>query len=267
MPSKCSAVNCKSGYDSNKEKQDGITFHRFPLENKDLLNLWLRRISRVDFVPTRYSKLCSLHFKESDFLYNIVDRNKSRRKKYNQDRRKLRRLQPTAVPSIFENLPSYFSSHSQHQERLSERPTTSRRIDKQQQRYYALEEQLMEEDNVASLVELSEKLDQQNIPSGFLFSRCDTKLLFFYVDSQTSPPQLIGSITVDHLLECHIHSGQRVVPCARYAHILKSKTVTKVSQIANLMAFLKSFCDDTGSNRDFIQEAVDSLKVITMLTF
>jgi hypothetical protein len=131
MPSKCSAVNCKSGYDSNKERHDGITFHRFPLKNKDLLNLWLRRISRVDFVPTQYSKLCSLHFKESDFLYNIVDTNKSRRKRYNQDRRKLRHLQPTAVPSIFENLPSYFSSHSQYQERLSERPTTSRRIDKQ----------------------------------------------------------------------------------------------------------------------------------------
>ena len=36
---------------------------------------------------------------------------------------------------------------------------------------------------------------------------------------------------------------------------------------ANLMTFLESFCDDMGSNRDFIQEIVDSLKVITALTF
>ena len=87
MPSECSAVSCKSGYDSNKENQDGITFHKFPLENKGLLNLWLRRISRIDFVPTRHSKLCSRHFKESDFLYNMVDTNKSRWKRYKQDQK------------------------------------------------------------------------------------------------------------------------------------------------------------------------------------
>ena len=70
---------------------------------------------------------------------------------------------------------------------------------------------------------------------------------------------------MDHLLECHIHSGQNVVPCVRYVYSLKSKTVIKALQIANQMTFLKSFCDGTGSNRDFIQEAVDSLKVITVL--
>lgn len=66
MPNKCVAVGCKSGYVSSLQSK-GITFHSFPLLKKELLEKWVRRISRVGWNPTKYSKLCSLHFMDGDF--------------------------------------------------------------------------------------------------------------------------------------------------------------------------------------------------------
>ena len=59
---KCAAINCRSGYRGEKQDQK-VTFHSFPLKNKHLLQTWLKRLARKDYVPTKHSKLCSLHFK------------------------------------------------------------------------------------------------------------------------------------------------------------------------------------------------------------
>ena len=120
---------------------------------------------------------------------------------------------------------------------------------------------MVEQDYATSLEEMAKKIHQQTIPSGFIFSHSETKLICLFVDVELSPPQLLGSISLNQLLECQMYSRDKVVPCARYAHILKSRNLTKVSQLVNPMAFLKSLSDSTGNKHDFVQEAIDSLKV------
>ena len=67
MVYKCAAINCKSGY-SSEEKKLNITYHSFPLKDEELLCNWLKNIARKNFKPSKYSKLCSLHFKADDFI-------------------------------------------------------------------------------------------------------------------------------------------------------------------------------------------------------
>ena len=45
-----------------------VTFHAFPLNDKDLCDKWIRANPRKDFVPTKYSKLCFLHLLTSNFI-------------------------------------------------------------------------------------------------------------------------------------------------------------------------------------------------------
>ena len=99
---KCSAINCRSGY-TGENTDPNITFHSFPLQNQPLLKIWLKRLARKDFTPTKYSRLCSLHFTSDDFS----DQNSRREKRRNCTLAK-RRLQKDACPSIFKNLPTYY---------------------------------------------------------------------------------------------------------------------------------------------------------------
>ena len=47
MVYKCAAINCRSGYRGEKHDQK-VTFHSFPLEDKHLLQTWLKQLARKD---------------------------------------------------------------------------------------------------------------------------------------------------------------------------------------------------------------------------
>ena len=114
MGYKCAAVGCDTGYDKtetsvNGEKSiiskipEGVTFLKFPLNNPELCKKWEKNLRRGDFKATKYSRLCSLHFQESDFDEERHDSNKSRQNKLGTVR-KQRKLKLSAVPSIWPNL-------------------------------------------------------------------------------------------------------------------------------------------------------------------
>jgi len=67
MVNKCAAHECRSGY-KKKDVGEKVTFHSFPPQNKELCDRWLRLNPRQDFVPTKHSTLCSLHFTQNDFV-------------------------------------------------------------------------------------------------------------------------------------------------------------------------------------------------------
>ncbi|XP_004913093.2 DNA transposase THAP9 isoform X2 [Xenopus tropicalis] len=71
MPVSCAASGCKSRYTLDA-REKGITFHRFPRSNPALLEKWrlaMRRSTRNGelWMPSRYQRLCSLHFKQCCF--------------------------------------------------------------------------------------------------------------------------------------------------------------------------------------------------------
>lgn len=84
--SACAAFGCTN---RPQKKVPGITFHKFP-KDATLRNEWLLAIRRVNFRPTKYSRLCSEHFSEDQI-----------------DRTSLAcvRLRTNAVPNIFQGYP------------------------------------------------------------------------------------------------------------------------------------------------------------------
>ncbi|GIY27456.1 THAP domain-containing protein 1 [Caerostris darwini] len=64
MVNSCSAHGCKN----RNTKGGNLTFHRFPLNNKHLLKLWLYQIKRGNWEPSKYSVICSEHFTKDSFI-------------------------------------------------------------------------------------------------------------------------------------------------------------------------------------------------------
>ena len=79
MGFKCCVLGCKSGFSSNNNKKK-CSFFKFPSTNQELRNLWIRKIHRVDFQPTEYSRVCSIHFRSNDFELERKDSNTRRKR-------------------------------------------------------------------------------------------------------------------------------------------------------------------------------------------
>lgn len=85
----CCVPLCNS---DEKKKPVGISFHEIPVD-ADVRARWLAAIRRDKWSPNTtscYTKVCSRHFKEEDFIEG-----------------KRRRLKKGAVPSVFEGYPSH----------------------------------------------------------------------------------------------------------------------------------------------------------------
>ena len=95
MP-KCVVLNCKNGYDSQKENTP-INLRWFILPKSPALRgRWLFQIHREDEkkFDNKNARICSSHFRPEDFLPEEQNRDNQGRK------RKRRNLCPGAVPTI-----------------------------------------------------------------------------------------------------------------------------------------------------------------------
>ncbi|KAL4089272.1 hypothetical protein QTP88_024329 [Uroleucon formosanum] len=63
MPVSCVAFGCSNRFETGKS----IHFFRFPIKNEELTQLWVNAI-RKNFNPTQWSRICSVHFTENDFI-------------------------------------------------------------------------------------------------------------------------------------------------------------------------------------------------------
>ena len=107
MVATCSVKGCKSGYASVESGPIKVSFFRFPLD-PEIRDRWKHGINRPDWEPSQNSRVCSLHFKESD--YQVYSKDSQIRRKRSRPSEELQRkyLLPSAVPSfsrILENDP------------------------------------------------------------------------------------------------------------------------------------------------------------------
>ncbi|CAJ1056930.1 THAP domain-containing protein 6-like isoform X3 [Xyrichtys novacula] len=65
MPYSCSAWGCRNRC-SVETRSRGVTFHCFPKDNQ-LRKRWEVALRRKDFTATKFSRLCSEHFRQEDF--------------------------------------------------------------------------------------------------------------------------------------------------------------------------------------------------------
>ncbi|XP_064461914.1 THAP domain-containing protein 6-like [Ornithodoros turicata] len=84
----CCAPRCKS---DEKKKVAGLSFHEIP-SDANLREKWLAAIRRDSWTPNSscYTKLCSRHFTEDDFIQG-----------------KRRRLKKGVVPTVFVDYPAH----------------------------------------------------------------------------------------------------------------------------------------------------------------
>ncbi|XP_053245880.1 peroxynitrite isomerase THAP4 isoform X1 [Podarcis raffonei] len=83
----CAALNCSNRQGKAPRGRAAVSFHRFPLKDSKRLIQWLKAVQRDNWIPTKYSFLCSEHFTKDSFS------------KRHEDQHRL--LKPTAVPTIF----------------------------------------------------------------------------------------------------------------------------------------------------------------------
>jgi len=224
MVNKCAAAGCKSGYDKTEESSGvKVSFHAFPLNNKDMCDKWIRANPRKDFVPSKHSKLCSLHFKPSDFVEIRRDSNKQRMKTYADGQLSCRYLKDDDVPSVFPNTPSYLSN-SGGTPRSMKRITAASRREHQAQEFKNLAETFMSEDNISHLdvTPLGNRLRAETVlPSGFtILSVSPTVLLICTLDISNNVPRIKASITVHSDLSVLVAVEDKVDPVSQYTDIV-----------------------------------------------
>ena len=66
MPNKCCVPGCKGNYTSEYK----VHVFSFPLD-RDLCRKWIAAIPRVDFTPTKYTKVCESHFHKDHIVWNV----------------------------------------------------------------------------------------------------------------------------------------------------------------------------------------------------
>ena len=81
MVTSCCVVGCTN----RREKGCTLSFHRFPMKNSELLQKWIKAVSRQNWYPNEDTFVCSVHF--TDDCYNVTAQRS--------------RLKKDAFPSIF----------------------------------------------------------------------------------------------------------------------------------------------------------------------
>ena len=79
---------------------------------KNFLSIGLKQIARKNFNPSKNARICSLHFKAEDFVFDSADQQDRRKKKRGTIKLVKRRLKDNAYPFIFNNFPAYYTYKS-----------------------------------------------------------------------------------------------------------------------------------------------------------
>lgn len=243
---RCAAFGCKSGYDSSRGAdsncEEKLTFHSFPINNEELCQKWIRANPRQDFVPTKHSRLCSLHFKESDFIEERTDSNTSRRKQKarvsNSDKPLRRYLRYGVVPSIFPNAPAYLTTAG-GEPRKTSTATSSSRFEAQSRRLDELEQSFLESDDVSSLTvsQIADKLrEDATLPSGFTITIVDNTLLMYMLKLVSGIPKITASININSDLSVAVTLDDSAVPASQFEDLIEGRVI-HLSALINLMAY------------------------------
>ena len=140
---------------------------------------------------------------------------------------------------------------------MSSTPTTSRptscssscaRLELENAKLQSLNKTILLVDTIPNFDALKEKLIAETWPEGFLYINKGNSGQFHYIvnDDTSEPPQLLASVITTKELHAYVHEA--LLPLYIYKHILPSKYLPKVSQLANVLALCKSFIFDKNTS-------------------
>ncbi|GFY59901.1 THAP-type domain-containing protein [Trichonephila inaurata madagascariensis] len=160
--SACAAFGCTN---RPQKKVPGITFHKFP-NDATLRNEWLLAIRRVNFRPSKYSRLCSEHFSEDQI-----------------DRTSLAcvRLRANAVPNIFQGYPKNI------QKKLEQLTSEKEMSDLKRKSFAEEEDENSFSDEGLENTQLSSDMEQIN--SSDLDFSCKEEIYMSHISKATNKKQ------------------------------------------------------------------------------
>nr|ACO14867.1 THAP domain-containing protein 4 [Caligus clemensi] len=245
MVFKCSAPGCKMGYTSSV-KDARVTFHRFPMRDPNMLDIWISAIPRdcTKWRPTASSRLCSRHFVEDDFVLKSRDTSRDVGKTL-----KFRRLADDAVPSKWPGYDPQCSGKGTRKNKPRRAPVKSRKSlsDQSPQVFQRLEVdsdeelRLLSEDVVSSDRELYKKLYKHTLPEGFSLLRYPKVTLAKISTSNNNGMDIFASLEVEKDLSFRIYHRHTRIENLSAAYCLSSiSKIRSVSEVINILAFLIS---------------------------
>ena len=151
---------------------------------------------------------------------------------------------PEAVPSIFPNLPAHFSKSIP--EKRSESTSTSARFQRQSDIADFRAQEFLTADEIASLIELKEKIELENLPEGILKSYGEDKITFFALgENDLGMPFVKFSLMITEDLAFSMWCNELKILPAKVAHLCKDGKLVLCSAVINIIQVLKNMWEET----------------------
>ena len=181
--------------------------------------------------------MCSLHFKPDDFIEVSHDSNQRRKRKRESEHLCYTRLKPGAVPSIFQNIPLYYTNKDTPLR--SGNALSKTKHDNESAILQKQYENFLESDNLENFDDLLEKLSCTVLSPQFVLYKSETGINLIYWSIE-QPFLVLFSINIDKDLHLQMYHEKKLIPPSCYHHILSSEKVKLFSQEENLIAFAKN---------------------------
>ena len=234
MPT-CCVPGCRSGY-SSSPKVPNVTFHKFPAD-KDRRDLWIRRIHR-DFIPGEAHRVCSRHFRESDFKTTSADTNQRRKRTNDQLSRRV--LKTTAFPSVFEDLPSYLTVEPAKEPSCS-LATSSARLEAENARIIQQVSDFEESDVIKCIDEIENYVISHAGAVKYFTVKKDSLLYVLSYDYEPSLISVDTCIVIQPSLDFSVRKGGIPVDPLSFSCMQFSKKIIRFSDLANLLSYMCNY--------------------------
>ena len=167
------------------------------------------------------------------------------------------RLKPSAIPSIFPNLPKYLST--KQPPKCSTSSSSSSRLEKEN---HLLQEQekFKEQDAFQDLASLKIKIGETVLPSGYLKAFKNDSIEFHCIsrtcaDASSAPKLLASLIIPENLVPC-AYVDSIFLPNVMYDHLLSSSAIRSLTEISNVLAFCKSM------SKEFLDDHINKIMLV-----
>ena len=146
--------------------------------------------------------MCSLHFKADDFIKVSHDSNQRRKRKRDSEHLCYRRLKPDAVPSIFKNIPLYYTNKDIPLR--SGNALSKTRHDNESAILQKQCENFLQSDNLKNFDDLLEKLSCTVLSPQFVLYKSEAGISLIYLSIE-QPFSILFSINIDKDLHVQIY--------------------------------------------------------------
>jgi hypothetical protein len=247
MGYKCCVVGCNSGYSTSKveETSPRISYFAFPFDPV-LCKKWIDQCHRKDFQPTKYSRVCSLHFVSADIVYSA----------------KQCKLLPSAWPRLHPQLDSRFEKRTP-----TPRPTRSAlssiRIHKENDIVESKNNNLLLLDQVTDYQEFCSKINNTKLPNSFVSVNDENTCSFLLIEDVSKNPYCLASVLVSDDLSIKLFVNRKKLPISHVNHLLSLKgRISTMTEIANVLAYIKSIATHAASDHVTIEVAASLLESV-----